>query len=66
MSKVSIQSQIAALDAFIDRNCIIEPGEKGRLHRDHVKAARETLIFVKENEQGFRDYIAAKRQGGLK
>jgi hypothetical protein len=66
MSKVSIQSQIAALDAFINRNCVIEAGEKGRLHREHMKAARETLIFVKENEQGFRDYIAAKRRGDAK
>ncbi len=46
MQKVSIASQIAAVDQFLQRNCTIYTGAKGDLHREHMRAAAQTLRWI--------------------
>lgn len=63
MSKVSIDSQIGALETFLRLNVRIDAGARGELHVDHMKAALETLRFVKTHQDAFRAYMAARKTG---
>lgn len=60
MKKVSIQTQKAAVKAFLDRNCMIDAGEKGRLHREHMRAAYETLDWLERNEKTIKSLLGNK------
>ncbi|MDM9647717.1 hypothetical protein [Rhizobium sp. S163] len=63
MAKVSLSSQIEAIDAFLQRGnrAAVFPGAKGDLHRDHMRAVGETLRWVQRNEPDIRDFIAEKK-----
>ncbi|OJT98521.1 MAG: hypothetical protein BGN83_20215 [Rhizobium sp. 63-7] len=60
MNKVSITSQRLAVEQFIQRNCLIYTGAKGDLHREHMRAAAQTLRWLEKNEHAIRELVAQK------
>lgn len=51
MSKISLKSQVAALETFQRLNVRIDAGARGTLHREHMQAALETLRWLERNEE---------------
>ncbi len=49
MSKVSIESQIAAVEAVAHAGAL-ERGAKGSLQKEHLNAAARTLRWLRANE----------------
>lgn len=61
MSKVSIQSQIAAVDMAKERaDRIIGVSGKAELLKEHLGAASHTLKWLRANEREIRASIAPK------
>lgn len=65
MQKVSLTSQALAVEQFIHRNCTIFTGAKGDLHREHMKAAAQTLRWMQQNETIIRE-IASRQKAGAR
>ena len=62
--KISLLSQIAAVQTVADNNFATWANRSTReLQQEHLRAALDTLKFVKGHEADLRAYIAA-RQGG--
>ncbi|MBP1844788.1 hypothetical protein J2046_003055 [Rhizobium petrolearium] len=62
--KISLLSQIAAVQTVADNNFASWANRSAReLQQEHLRAALDTLKFVKAHEADFRAYMAA-RQGG--
>lgn len=49
MGKVSIESQIAAVEAVAHAGAV-ERGAKGNLQKEHLSAAAKTLRWLRANE----------------
>ncbi|WP_440410695.1 hypothetical protein [Neorhizobium petrolearium] len=63
MTKVSIQSQIAAVEAAAFGKAATYRGTQKDLHQEHLRAAAQTLRFVRRNEDAIRE-MAEGRKGG--
>lgn len=72
MKKISIIGQIAEIEREIQIREQVYPRlvREGKMKEevrvmlmDRIQAIRATLIFVKDNEAGFRAYIAALKEG---
>lgn len=57
MSKISLKSQIAAIETFLRLNVRVDAGARGTLHREHMQAALETLRWLDRNEEKIKAAI---------
>ena len=64
MSKVSLSSQIAAVEVVISGRSATFSGSKRDLHRDHMLAALRSLQFLQRHEAAIRALAEKRRTGG--
>lgn len=64
MAKVSLASQIAAVEAMANGNfaALSNPRTRG-LQEEHLRAAAQTLRFVQHNEAAIRALSMSKKAG---
>lgn len=60
MSKVSLKSQVAAIETFLRLNVRIDAGARGTLHREHMQAALETLKWLERNEDKIKEALGGR------
>lgn len=63
MTKVSIQSQIAAIEAAADGKAASYRGTQKELHVDHMRAAAQTLRWVRRYEAEIRAMVEGRKGG---
>lgn len=57
MSKISLNSQISAVQAFIDGRAAGMTVAQRALHRSHMTGVLETLKWLRANEAAIKDAI---------
>lgn len=60
MSKVSLKSQIAAIEMFLRLNVRVDAGARGTLHREHMQAALETLRWLERHEDEIKAALGGR------
>lgn len=60
MSKVSLKSQVAAIETFLRLNVHIDAGARGKLHREHMQAALDTLQWLERNEEKIKAALGGR------
>ena len=60
MSKVSLKSQVAALETFLRLNVRVDAGARGALHRKHMQAALDTLKWLERNEDKIKAVLGGR------
>jgi hypothetical protein len=60
MSKVSLESQIAAVEAVAHAGAL-ERGAKGSLQKEHLQAAARTLRWLRTNEAQVKAKVGEQR-----
>lgn len=63
-AKISLISQIAAVQAAAEGRTFTARSAAERLHQDHLQAALETLRWVKAREAEFRAFVEHRNGGG--
>lgn len=61
MSKVSLQSQISAIDLVLNGQAQQMSGARKSLHREHVQAVRHSLEWLKRHETDVRAFVESRR-----
>ena len=61
MAKVSLQSQISAIELVINGQAQQMSGARKSLFQDHVRAAVDTLRWLKRHEADIRAFVEQKR-----
>jgi hypothetical protein len=60
LSKISLKSQVAAIETFLRLNVRIDAGSRGTLHREHMQAALDTLKWLERNEEAVKPALGGR------